>query len=69
MANIINQPGALETPITRKPLMDCYYSLICSVLKPIHRSSYVDRKPESGHTYEYEVWAFKRSCREGERGK
>ena len=69
MANIINQPDADETPITRKPLMDCYYSLICCLLEPVHRLSYFDHKPESGRTYLYEVWTFRRAFQDDERGK
>lgn len=61
MANIIGQPDAPEIPLTRRPLMECYYHLLSSVARPVHRSTYLEHKAESGCDYDYQIWAFKRT--------
>lgn len=58
MANIINQHNAPETPLTKKPIMDCYFSIISNLTKLVHISTYLEHKKESGRDYEYQIWIF-----------
>lgn len=60
MANIVNQPDAPETPLTKRPIMDCYFSMLSHLAKPIHRSTYLEYKKESGRYYEYQIWLFEK---------
>jgi hypothetical protein len=53
MANIINQLDASETPLTKKPIMDCYFSMISFLAKLVHISTYLEHKKESEREYEY----------------
>lgn len=61
MANIIDQQNAPETPLTRRPLMECYYLMLSSLAEPVHRSTHLERKAENKQTHEYQIWAFRRT--------
>lgn len=61
MANIIEQPNSPETLLTKRPLMECYHSILCSMAIPLHRSTYRERKREDGPLYEYQIWLFRRN--------
>lgn len=60
MANIIDQKDAPETPLTRRPIIKCYFSLLSHFTEPIHSSSYLDYKLESNKYYEYQIWIFEK---------
>lgn len=67
MAHIINQQDAPETPITRRPVMDAYRTMIGGVdgLKRVHFSEHTQFKEEDGRDYTYELWVFKKNYPSG----
>ncbi len=60
MANIINQPNAPETPLTRGSIMDAYYSMLSKLAEPIHKTKYNEFKKEENQTFEYQIWGFRK---------
>jgi trans-aconitate methyltransferase len=57
MANTVGLPeGIPEHAVTKRPIMDCYYSLLCSLASPVLKSNYSEDK--LGRMYEYQIWAF-----------
>ncbi|MGD0951503.1 MAG: hypothetical protein ABR985_03770 [Methanotrichaceae archaeon] len=57
MANTVGLPeGIPEHVVTKRPIIDCYYSLLSSLALPILKSNYLEDK--LGRTYEYQIWAF-----------
>jgi len=58
-ANIIEQPNAPETPITRRPLMEFYFNAFAWALTPVRRAIYEQYKSEDKATFEYQVWVFR----------
>lgn len=60
MANIIDQQDAPETPLTRRPIMKCYFALLSHFVKPVLSSSYLEHKKESNQYHEYQIWLFEK---------
>lgn len=60
MANIIDQKNAPETPLTRRQIIRCYFSLLSHFAKPVHSSSYLEYKKESSRYHEYQIWLFEK---------
>jgi spermidine synthase len=59
MANAVELPeDVAEASVTQRPLMDCYYNLLSSLISPAEKAVYVEEK--QGRIYEYQVWAFQR---------
>ncbi len=59
MADTVNLPKAIpESAVTVRPLIDCYYVILSSLMVPVSKSTYVDGK--LGRTYEYQIWVFRR---------
>jgi len=59
MANVVDLPSDVpEWPLTRRPLIDCYHSMLSSLAVSIDRSVYHEMK--GGRSYEYQIWAFLR---------
>lgn len=59
MANAVDLPGDIpEASVTQRPLMDCYYHLLSSLVSPAEKAVYVEEK--QGRIYEYQIWAFLR---------
>jgi trans-aconitate methyltransferase len=59
MANTVNLPASIpESAVTKRPLLDSYYSILSSLVLPLSRSVYFEEK--LGTTYEYQIWAFLR---------
>lgn len=57
MANTVGLPeGIPEHVVTKRPIIDCYYSLMSSLALPILKSNYLEDK--LGRLYEYQIWAF-----------
>ena len=57
MANTVGLPeGIPEDVVTKRPIIDCYYSLLSSLALPILKSNYLEDK--LGRLYEYQIWAF-----------
>jgi len=57
MANTVGLPeGIPEHVVTKRAIIDCYYSLLSSLASPILKSNYSEEK--LGRTYEYQIWAF-----------
>ena len=57
MANTVGLPeGIPEHILTKRPIIDCYYSLLSSLASPISKSDYSEDK--LGRMYEYQIWAF-----------
>lgn len=57
MANTVGLPeGIPEHVVTKRPIIDCYYSLLSSLASPILKSNYSEEK--LGRMYEYQIWAF-----------
>ena len=59
--NIIDQLDSPETPLTKRPIMECYFSLLSSIIKPINRSIYFEYKIESNLCHEYQIWLFEKT--------
>ena len=60
MANIINQTEGPESPLTKRQIMECYFSMLSNFIKPINKSIYLEYKKESGRHNEYQIWLFER---------
>lgn len=61
MANIIDQQNAPETPLTRRPIMNCYFALLSHFIKPVHSSCYLlEYKKENDQYFNYEIWLFRK---------
>ncbi len=60
MANIIDQEGYPEGPITRKVLMDNIKSIISEFFEPVCEKSYRDFKKEENQEFDYEIWVFRK---------
>jgi hypothetical protein len=48
--------GIPEHIVTKRPIIECYYSLLSSLASPILKSKY--REVKLGRMYEYQIWAF-----------
>ncbi|MGD0952555.1 MAG: SAM-dependent methyltransferase [Methanotrichaceae archaeon] len=58
-ANTLDLPeGIPESAVTKRPLIDCYYIMLSSLVSPISRSTYYEEK--LNRMYEYQVWAFEK---------
>lgn len=56
-ANTVDLPeGIPEHAVTKRPIIDFYYSLLSSLALPVLKSSY--REDKLGRMYEYQIWAF-----------
>ena len=60
MANIIDQEGYPEGPITRKVLMDNIKSIMSEFFEPVCEKSYREFKKEEGQEFYYEIWVFRK---------
>jgi SAM-dependent methyltransferase len=59
IANTLDLPeGIPESAIVKRPLIDCYFIMISSLLRPISKSTYIEEK--LGRMYEYQIWAFEK---------
>jgi cyclopropane fatty-acyl-phospholipid synthase-like methyltransferase len=58
MANIVDQEGGYEEPLTRRPMMNAYYELLAGELTPLQRAVYHERKAEMDERNEYQIWVF-----------
>jgi trans-aconitate methyltransferase len=62
MANAVDLPEDIpESSLISKALMECYLSMLSSLIEPVSQDAYQDTKGE--HTYNYEIWAFLRLSR------
>jgi len=61
MANIIDQEGYPEGPISRKVLMDNIKSIISEFFEPIYEKSYREFKEEENQEFDYEIWVFRKN--------
>ena len=58
-ANTLNLPESIpESAVTKRPLIDCYYIMLSSLVSPISRSTYDEEK--LNRMYEYQIWAFEK---------
>ena len=58
-ANTLDLPESIpESAVTKRPLIDCYYIMLSSLVSPISRSTYVEEK--LNRMYEYQIWAFEK---------
>jgi SAM-dependent methyltransferase len=58
-ANTLDLPESIpESALTKRPLIDCYYIMLTSLVSPISRSTYVEEKLSK--MYEYQIWAFEK---------
>lgn len=60
MANIIDQEGYPEGPITRKVLIDNIKSIISKFFEPVCERSYREFKVEENQEFDYEIWVFRK---------
>ena len=59
MANTLDLPeGIPESDVAKRPLIDCYYVMLSSLVSPISKSTYVEEK--FSRMYEYQIWAFEK---------
>jgi len=59
MANTVDLSEDIpEWIVTRRPVIDCYYNMLSSLITPVIRSVYVEEK--LGRIFEYQIWAFQR---------
>lgn len=59
MANVIDLPEDVpESALTKRPLVDCYRSMISSLAILVSEESYNEAK--GGRRYDYKIWAFQR---------
>ncbi|MGA9097469.1 MAG: class I SAM-dependent methyltransferase [Methanotrichaceae archaeon] len=59
MANTVDLPEDIpESAITERPIIDCYYNLISSLIGPVLKTTYTEDKYR--RIYEYQIWAFER---------
>jgi trans-aconitate methyltransferase len=59
MANTVDLPEAIpESAVTKRPLIDCYYVILSSLINSVSKSTYLEEK--LGKMYEYQIWVFKR---------
>jgi trans-aconitate methyltransferase len=59
MANSVELPADIpESAVTKRPIIDSYYSLISSLATPALKSIYAEEK--MGRIYEYQIWVFQR---------
>ena len=61
MANIIDQEGYPEGPISRKVLMDNIKSIISEFFEPVYEKSYREFKKEENQEFDYEIWVFRKN--------
>jgi hypothetical protein len=54
MTNSVDLPEDIhESVLTKRPLIDCYYSLLSSIMSPALKAFYVEEK--LGRIYEYQI--------------
>jgi trans-aconitate methyltransferase len=59
MANSVELPEDIpESAVTKRPIINSYYSLISSLAPPALKSIYAEEK--MGRIYEYQIWIFQR---------
>ena len=59
MANTVDLSEDIpEWIVTRRPVIDCYYTMLSRLITPVIRSVYVEEK--LGRIFEYQIWAFQR---------
>ena len=59
MANSVELPADIpESAVTKRPIIDSYYSLISSLANAATKSIYAEEK--MGRIYEYQLWVFQR---------
>ncbi|MCJ7443423.1 MAG: class I SAM-dependent methyltransferase [Methanotrichaceae archaeon] len=59
MANTVDLSKDLpEWIVTERPLINCYYNFLSSLITPALKSIYIEQK--LGRIYEYQIWAFQR---------
>jgi hypothetical protein len=59
MANSVELPEDIpESAVTKRPIINSYYSLISSLAPPALKSIYAEEK--MGRIYEYQIWVFQR---------
>jgi hypothetical protein len=59
MANTIDLPEDLpESIMTRKPLIECYCTMLSALLAAVSGSAYMEEK--LGRIYKYQIWVFER---------
>lgn len=64
MANIVDQLDTPETPLTKRGIMEAYYTMISYLAKPIYTMEYEDIKKELGHyKHKYHIRVFKKEER------
>jgi len=57
MANAVDLPEDVpESAVTKRPLIDCYFSLLASMANPASKAVYVEEK--QGRIFEYQIWSF-----------
>jgi len=59
-ANIIDQKNAPETTLTKRHVIECYFSILSHTIKLVNRSIYFEYKKESNQNYEYQIWLFEK---------
>jgi|GEM_PF-808938 ubiquinone/menaquinone biosynthesis C-methylase UbiE len=64
MANIVDQPEGPEAPLTERPIIECYFSLLSRLMDNIHKSSHFEEKFERklgrNMHYNYQIWIFRK---------
>jgi hypothetical protein len=59
MANSVELPADIpESAVTKRPIIDSYYSLISSLANAATKSIYAEEKMV--RIYEYQLWVFQR---------
>ena len=59
MADTVDLPKDIpESAITERSIIDCYYNLISSLIRPVLKATYTENKLR--RSYEYQIWAFER---------
>ncbi|RLF25636.1 MAG: 16S rRNA (cytosine(1402)-N(4))-methyltransferase [Thermoplasmata archaeon] len=62
IAQIVEQKGYPEGPLTKKPIIHSYKTMLAEqhILKKVYDESFLEYKDEENQVFNYEIWGFRR---------